>query len=64
MTEDPDKPNVHRRHPDPLGYDTRRPFHEVAKQMAEDALAGRHQDAVDAELEMVRKRWRRLHDDA
>jgi hypothetical protein len=59
MTEDPDKPTI-RRHPDPLGYDTRRPFVEVAREISEDALAGRHQDAVDAELEAVRRRWRRL----
>lgn len=57
MTEDPDKPHVLRRHPDPLGYDTQRRFNEVARQIAEDALAGRHQDAVDAELEAVRRRW-------
>ncbi|KQV82110.1 hypothetical protein [Rhizobium sp. Root1220] len=58
MTEPPDQRPV-RRHPDPLGYDTRRPFHEVAREMAEDALAGRNQDALDTELDAVRRRWRR-----
>lgn len=62
MTDKP-KPTVHRAAEDTLGYDTRRPFSEVAKQMAEDALAGRHQDAVDAELEAVRKLWRRRTND-
>jgi hypothetical protein len=31
-----------RRAPDPLGYDTSKPFDEVAKEMAEDAIAGRN----------------------
>lgn len=56
MTED-SKPTIHRPVDDPLGYDTRRPFRAVARQMAEDALAGWRDDAVDAELVAVRKRW-------
>ena len=51
------KPTVHRPADDPLGYDTRRPFLEWAREMAEDALAGRHQAAIDAELAAVRRRW-------
>lgn len=62
MTNDTDRTTVRLRRSDPLGYDTRRPFLEVAREMAADALAGRHQDAVDAELEAVRRRWR-LHND-
>ena len=56
MTEDKE-PTIYRSADDPLGYDTRRPFHEWAREMAEDALAGRHQEAIDAEIERFRKRW-------
>lgn len=38
---------------DPLGYDTSDPGY--LREMAEDALAGRHEDAVDAELANVRR---------
>jgi hypothetical protein len=53
---------------DPLGYDTSDP--DYLRKMARDALTGRNQDAVDAEVEaMVRAlglpakpltRWRRV----
>ena len=56
MNEDP-KPTVRRPADDPLGYDTSRSFRSVAQQMAEDALAGWREDAVETELTAVRRRW-------
>lgn len=47
---------VHHR-PDPLGYDTS-DWHSAARRMAQDALAGRNDAAVDAELEALRARFR------
>ncbi|NKQ73430.1 hypothetical protein C3Y89_24315 [Rhizobium sp. UPM1132] len=44
---------------DPLGDDTR-DFWKAARQMAEDALAGRHEEAVREEFDAVRKRWAKL----
>lgn len=55
---DESKPTVHRRSPDPLGYDTSQPFRAVARAMADDALGGQHQKEAERELEVVRKRWR------
>jgi hypothetical protein len=53
---------------DPLGYDTRDPDH--MRKMARDALDGRHEDAVEAEIAAVERslgltpkkksRWRRI----
>lgn len=48
---------THRSADDPLGYDTRDPA-EI-RRMIDDALTGRHQDAVDAELARVRETYRR-----
>ena len=43
---------------DPLGYETG-DFPVAARRMAEDALAGRHDAAVSAELAALRERFRR-----
>ncbi|NDV86649.1 type II toxin-antitoxin system Phd/YefM family antitoxin [Aurantimonas aggregata] len=43
---------------DPLGYDIRN-FRTAARQMAEDALAATNDDAVEAELAAVRKKFGR-----
>lgn len=46
---------VIRHRDDPLGYDVK-DFGSAARKMAEDALAGRNDDAVDAELNSLRNR--------
>jgi hypothetical protein len=55
---------------DPLGYDTSQPVEVYLRQMAEDALAGRHARAVESEMARFRRalnlptpavtRWQRL----
>ncbi|MEH6719017.1 MAG: type II toxin-antitoxin system Phd/YefM family antitoxin [Aurantimonas endophytica] len=44
--------------PDPLGYDVT-DFRTAARQMAEDALSGTNDAAVEAELAAVRKKFGR-----
>ena len=46
--------------PDPLGYDTTH-FEAAARKMAEDALSGTNEDAVEAELNKMRQKLRRRH---
>ncbi|MBY5318205.1 hypothetical protein [Rhizobium leguminosarum] len=45
---------------DQLGYDTRQPWRGQPRAMAEDAIAGRHQDGVGKELAAIRERWGKL----
>lgn len=47
-----------RQEDDPLAYDTRKPIDQLAQEMAEDALFGRNEDAVDRELAAVRNAFR------
>lgn len=42
---------------DPLGYDTSGDFDSLARRMADDALSGRHEAAVEAELAALRERF-------
>ena len=49
------RPAVVRHRDDPLGYDVR-DLGAAARKMAEDALAGRNDDAVAAELNALRSR--------
>lgn len=49
------QPTLHRRSPDPIGYDTHDP--QYIEQVADDALAGRHSDAIEREVCDVMKRW-------
>ncbi|MFN3548373.1 MAG: type II toxin-antitoxin system Phd/YefM family antitoxin [Mesorhizobium sp.] len=44
--------------PDPLGYDVRH-FEIAARRMAQDALSGNAEDAVEAELLAVRRKFGR-----
>lgn len=49
------KPTLHRPPVDPLGYDTRDP--DYVSQLVEDALAGRHSQAVRSEVQAALRRW-------
>ena len=42
---------------DPLGYDTS-DENAAIRQMAADALSGKNKEAVQAELDRVRRRWK------
>ncbi|ANL11961.1 MULTISPECIES: hypothetical protein [unclassified Rhizobium] len=58
MTKDEKpKPVVHRPPDDPLGIDPDKDFNEEARRIARDALEGRHQEAVQAEVEAALRRW-------
>jgi prevent-host-death family protein len=52
------RPTLVRHEKDPLGYDTS-DFPAAARRMAEDALAGRNDAAVSAELAALHARFRR-----
>lgn len=44
--------------PDPLGYDVRN-FEAAARKMADDALSGTNEAAVEAELQEIRSKFGR-----
>jgi hypothetical protein len=50
------KPVVVRHRPDRLGYDVR-DFEATARKMADDAISGMSDDAVNAELDAVRQKF-------
>ncbi|MGR9293633.1 hypothetical protein ACU8OS_35295 (plasmid) [Rhizobium leguminosarum] len=42
---------------DPLGIDPDKDFNAEARRIARDAIEGRHQEAVQVEVEAARRRW-------
>ena len=46
--------------PDPLGYEVS-DFEAVARKMADEAISEVNEDAVEAELDIVRRRFPGLH---
>ncbi|TBF89184.1 hypothetical protein [Rhizobium leguminosarum] len=58
MTKDEKpKPVVYSPPDDPLGIDTDKDFNEEARRIARDAIEGRHEEAVQAEVQAALRRW-------
>jgi PHD/YefM family antitoxin component YafN of YafNO toxin-antitoxin module len=49
------RPTLHQSSADPLAYDTRDP--DYVLQLVEDALAGRHAQAIRSEVQAALRRW-------
>ncbi|MBY3575470.1 hypothetical protein HFN65_31520 [Rhizobium laguerreae] len=55
--DDKPKPPIYSHPDDPLGIDTDKDFNVEAQRIARDAIEGRHEEAVELEIDAALRRW-------